>query len=136
MFSVLDDPATEDWPRDDLSGIDKPSGGVPGSNGHPRVPAWLDGMEPGPTLAVILSSIEVDRCSGHDRVIVLRSHQRMASHYQAHVYGDIASVSDHLEEVDHRHPDADEFESGNGDFHAIALQAGIPPWQTPFSLIG
>lgn len=100
MFSVVENPPTEDWPPNNSSGIDEPSSGAPSSDTAHQVPAWLDCVEPGPTLAAILSSIEVDRCSGHDRVIVLRAHQRMASHYQAHVYRDIASVSDHLEAVD------------------------------------
>ncbi|MEA2057472.1 MAG: HNH endonuclease, partial [Actinomycetota bacterium] len=57
-------------------------------------------MEPGPVLAGWLSSIDVETVSGHDRVVVLRAHQRMASHYSAHVYADIAAVGDAFREVD------------------------------------
>ena len=64
------------------------------------IPAGLDRMEPGPALAGFLASIDVDRVSGHDRVVVLRAHQRMASHYQAQVYAAMASVADHMERAE------------------------------------
>ena len=54
----------------------------------------------GPVLAAFLSSIEVGGLSGHDRIVVLRAHQRMASHYAARVYEDMAAVSDWLHEID------------------------------------
>src|SRR5680860_1464268 len=57
------------------------------------VPAGLDEMEPGPVLAAFLASIDVDLVSGYDQIVVLRAHQRMVSHYTAHLYGDMASVS-------------------------------------------
>ena len=60
------------------------------------VPAGLDEMEPGPVLAAWLSSIDVNRVSGYDRIVVLRAQQRMASHFQAQVYEAIAAVSDHM----------------------------------------
>jgi hypothetical protein len=61
-------------------------------------PAGLDGMEPGLVLAAFLSAIDVGELSGHDRVVVLRAHQRMASHYQAEVYAAMASVADAVTE--------------------------------------
>ena len=64
------------------------------------VPAGLDVMEPGPVPAGWLSWIDVATVSGHDRVTVLRAHQRMASHYSAQVYADIAAVGDAFREVD------------------------------------
>jgi hypothetical protein len=64
---------------------------------HDPVPAGVDRMVPGPVLAAFLSSIDVDRLSGHDRVIVLRAHQRMASHYAAQVYAAMAAVADHMD---------------------------------------
>ncbi len=48
----------------------------------------------------MLWSVEIDACSAHDRITVLRAHRRMASHYQAKMYHDIESVSAHLEVVD------------------------------------
>lgn len=57
------------------------------------VPAGLGEMEPGPVLAGFLASIDVDLVSGYDQIVVLRPHQRMVSHYTAHLYGDMASVS-------------------------------------------
>lgn len=64
------------------------------------IPADLDRMEPGPILGAFLSSIDVSELSGYQRVVVLRAHQRMASHYQAQVYEDIASVADCMAEVE------------------------------------
>jgi hypothetical protein len=64
------------------------------------VPVGIDVMEPGPVLADWLASIDVGAVSGYDRVVVLRTHQRMASHYAAHVYADIAAVGDAFREVD------------------------------------
>ena len=64
------------------------------------VPAGLDGMVPGPVLAAVLSSIDVNRVSGHDRVTVLRAQQKMASHFQAQVYEAMAAVSNHMLEID------------------------------------
>ena len=57
-------------------------------------------MEPGPVLAGWLSSIDVAAVSGYDRVVVLRAHQRMASHYAAAVDTDMASVVDAFRVVD------------------------------------
>ena len=64
------------------------------------IPAGLDRMEPGPALAAFLASIDVSRVSGYARVLVLRAHQRMASHYQAHIYSDMAAVADAIERFD------------------------------------
>jgi len=61
------------------------------------IPPGLDEMVPGPTLAAFLSSIEVDRVSPYDRVVMVRAQQRMASHVQAQLYAAIASVADHME---------------------------------------
>lgn len=61
------------------------------------IPFGLDQMAPGPALGGFLASIDVDRLSGHDRVIVLRAQQRMASHFQAQVYAAMASVADHMD---------------------------------------
>ncbi len=61
------------------------------------IPAGLDVLPAGPFLAALLASISVAGVSGHDRVVVLRARKRMASHYQAQVYADMASVSDFLE---------------------------------------
>ena len=63
---------------------------------HDGIPTGLDAMAPGPALGAILDSIDVDRVSGHDRVIMLRAQQRMASHFQAQVYAAMTSVSEHM----------------------------------------
>ncbi|GMR02758.1 MAG: HNH endonuclease signature motif containing protein [Acidimicrobiia bacterium] len=61
---------------------------------HELIPPGLDEMEPGPQLAGFLASVDVDTVSGYDRIVVLRAHQRLASHYSAAVYRDMASVAD------------------------------------------
>jgi len=67
------------------------------------IPPGLDQMVPGPVLAAFLSSIDVNTVSGYDRVVMLRAHQRMASHYQAHVYTDMAAVTNALDDDDARY---------------------------------
>ncbi len=76
--------------EDELDAVEAARGGA-------DIPAGLDVMAPGPFLAAILSSIDMTELSGRDRVVVLRARQRMASHYQANVYADMAAVADVLE---------------------------------------
>jgi hypothetical protein len=63
-----------------------------------QIPAGLDEMDPGPFLAAILSSTDVSRLSGRDRVTVLQAQQRMASHFQARVYESMSAVVDVYED--------------------------------------
>ena len=56
------------------------------------VPSNLDVMAPGPVLGAFLSAVDVKGLSGHDRVLVLRARQRMASHYAAMVWSDMEAV--------------------------------------------
>jgi hypothetical protein len=64
------------------------------------IPQGLDEMPAGPVLAATLTTIDVSTLSGRDRVVVLRAHQRLASHYTAHVFADMAAISDFMHEVD------------------------------------
>ena len=65
---------------------------------HPDpIPEGLDRLPPGPVLGALLASIDVDRVSAYDRVVVLRALQRQASHLQARVYGAMAAVADHMD---------------------------------------
>jgi Domain of unknown function (DUF222) len=64
------------------------------------VPSGLDDMEPGVVLAGFLASVDVSELSGHDRVVVLRAQQRMASHYQAQLYAAMVSVVDVMDDDD------------------------------------
>lgn len=64
------------------------------------IPPGLDKMEPGPMLAVILLAVEVRKLSGHDQIVVMRAHQRMASHFQARVYDDMSAVVDSMDDDD------------------------------------
>ena len=66
------------------------------------IPPRLDSMAPGPVLAAYLSSVDTDELSAYDREVVLRARQRMASHYAAAVYSDMAAVADALDDrVEH-----------------------------------
>lgn len=64
------------------------------------VPVGLDEMAPGPYLAAILSAIDVSELSGFDRIMVLRAHQRLVSHYTAQMYADMAAVSDAVSDTE------------------------------------
>ena len=57
------------------------------------IPSRLDDMAPGPILGAFLSSLDVTKLSGYDQIVVLRAHQKMASHYQAATYRDMAAVN-------------------------------------------
>jgi hypothetical protein len=72
------------------------------------IPAGLDEMEPGPILAAFLASIDVTRVSGYDRIVVLRAHQRLVSHYTASLYADMAAVVDVLDDAETKRCDAAE----------------------------
>lgn len=54
---------------------------------------WLEEVEPGLELAGWLMAYSDVRLSEYDRIVVLRAHQRMASHYAAQVLRDMAEVS-------------------------------------------
>jgi hypothetical protein len=56
------------------------------------VPERLDGMAPGPVLAAFMASVDVDKLSGYDVVSVLRTHQRLVSHFQAAMYRDMMAL--------------------------------------------
>jgi hypothetical protein len=56
-------------------------------------------MAPGPVLAAYLSNVDVNRLSGFDRVVVLRAHQRMVSHYQAKLFTDMVAIRDAYSEM-------------------------------------
>jgi hypothetical protein len=64
------------------------------------IPFRLDDMAPGPILGVFLSSVDVSKLSGHDQIVVLRTHQRMASYYQAATYQDMAAVNESMATFD------------------------------------
>jgi hypothetical protein len=63
-----------------------------GSSSYDSIPDGLDRTAPGPVLGAFLASVDVNRLSGYDRVVVLRAHQRMISHFQAKLYEDMASI--------------------------------------------
>jgi hypothetical protein len=56
------------------------------------LPAGLDSWLPSPYLAAVVSTHSPGELSGHDRVIRLKAHQRLVSHFQARLYEDMVSV--------------------------------------------
>jgi hypothetical protein len=64
------------------------------------LPAGLDGWLPSLFLAAVLSTMGPEGLSGHDRVIRLKAHQRLASHYQARVYEDMASIQEVMTDLE------------------------------------
>ena len=64
------------------------------------IPAGLADMEPGPVMGALLSSIDISEISGHDQVIVLAAHDRMASHHAAGRYRAMAAVHTTMLEFD------------------------------------
>lgn len=58
------------------------------------LPGGLDEIAPGPLLAVLLSTVNPSRLSGHDLVHVIRARRRLASHVEARFLTDVASLSD------------------------------------------
>ena len=80
------------------------------------IPPGLDEMAPGPVLAAFLSSIDVHAVTGYDRVVVLRAHQRMTSHYQAHTYTDMAAITQAL---------ADDGESYEEELASAEIRAAL-----------
>ncbi len=69
------------------------------------VPDNLDTVPPGCVLAAMLDDIDVDRCTGYDRVRVMLAHQRQASHYAAQTYRTMTALVDVMRED----PDETEF---------------------------
>jgi len=57
------------------------------------IPSRLGEMSPGPVMGAFLASLDVSKLSGHDQIVVLRAHQKMASYYQAATYQDMAAVN-------------------------------------------
>ena len=66
-------------------------------SGYEPIPHGLDDLEPGPVLAALLASLDLDRVSPFDRVVVLRAQQRMVSHHQAQMYAAVAAIADHMD---------------------------------------
>ncbi|MFQ5967723.1 MAG: DUF222 domain-containing protein, partial [Acidimicrobiia bacterium] len=64
------------------------------------IPEGLANLEAGPVLAGFLSAIDVSELSGYDLIVVLKAHQRMASHHSAKVYEAMAAVWDGMASLD------------------------------------
>ena len=64
------------------------------------VPESLDTMEPGHELACVLSAINVNDCTGYDRIRVLRAHERMRSFHSTQAYQAMTAVVDAIDTED------------------------------------
>jgi hypothetical protein len=64
------------------------------------LPATLEQIEPSLALAAFLSTLSDVELSGYDRIRVMQAHQRLASHFQALVFEDMASISDLMNQID------------------------------------
>ncbi len=60
------------------------------------IPENLGAIPPGAVLAAMLDDVDLERCSGYDRIRVLQARQRQVAHYQAESYEAIAAVVDAL----------------------------------------
>jgi len=57
------------------------------------LPEGLADMGPGPQLGLALESIDRNRLSGFDRVVLLQARSRQLAHLQAELYADMASIT-------------------------------------------
>lgn len=57
------------------------------------IPKDLDSIPPGPYLSAILSSLDRDRLTGYDLVVVMRARARQIAYEQAQLYADMAAVA-------------------------------------------
>ena len=73
--------AGSDVPFDELDGA------VPVSDFE-----YLEGLPPGPILAMVLDQIDRTRLSGYDLVLVMKARQRQVSHDQAELYEDMVEL--------------------------------------------
>jgi hypothetical protein len=92
---MSDQPAATIDPEELPFGYEPEYPSQPAEARQPRcneIPPGLSAMEPGPVLAALLSSIDVMQLSGYDQIVVLRAHDRMASHHAAARYRAIAAV--------------------------------------------
>jgi hypothetical protein len=60
----------------------------------------MDKLEPGLFLAAMVTSVEIQDLSGHDRIVVLKARQRMVSFFQAQVFEGMASISQLMGELE------------------------------------
>ena len=59
---------------------------------HNPIPSRLAEMQPGPVLAAFLETLDVEKLSGHDLVVVLQANQKMVSYHSAQMYTNMAAL--------------------------------------------
>ena len=80
------------------------------------IPKGLAEMAPGPMLAAVLASIDRDRISGYQRVILIKARSRLRAWVEADFYADLESVAQAEEEM---FPQPDEaIEAAAGEIRA------------------
>jgi hypothetical protein len=85
------------------------------------IPKGLADMAPGPKLGAILSSIDRNRISGHDRVVLTRAWNRQVAHDQAELYASMVAVADAEQEELSGHLESDEIQ----DLAASEIRAAL-----------
>jgi len=80
------------------------------------IPKRLAEMAPGPQLAAVLTSIDRNRISGYDRVVLLKARSRQIAYDQAEFYADIQAVAE-AEQAMIPKPD-EAMESAEGEIRA------------------
>ncbi|HLF42777.1 MAG TPA: DUF222 domain-containing protein, partial [Acidimicrobiia bacterium] len=63
------------------------------------IPKGLAEMPPGPMLAAVLASIDRDRISGYQRVVLIKARSRLRAWVEADFYADLESVAQAEEEM-------------------------------------
>lgn len=58
------------------------------------IPGSLDQMSPGPRLGALLSTVDIERLSGHDAIVFARAQQRQISYDQARQYRALSRVGE------------------------------------------
>lgn len=82
----------------------------------------LEHLPPGTMLAAALARIDMHDLSPHDRVVVLRAHQRMASHHHAKLYEAMGAITDaYAEETERLSDDPDVCEGAAAEIR-VALR--------------
>ena len=72
------------------------------------IPKGLAQMTPGPKLAAILSSIDRNQITGHDRVVLVQAWNRQVAHDQAELYAAMVAVADAEQDELSGHLESDE----------------------------
>ena len=86
------------------------------------VPANLEEVPPGCVLGAMLDDIDLNGCSGFDRIRVLQAHERMQAHYAARSFHAMAAIADTLK---NNNDDDDGFVDEGAEAGAVEIAAAL-----------